>query len=437
MGKYWTYFIIALLFASCSSTEVEVKGSLSGIVKDSKTLQPLAGCIVTKNPGMQSITTGESGSFDFGMLEMGQYSLYASLTGYSEQTKNVTVEAAKSTSVDILMQETALPSVRTLPVETARITTAVVNADIVSDGGLGITTCGFSYGKTRDVDMTAFATQEGMAFSCELSGLQPNTTYYYRAFVGNSKGEGLGELLFFTTKDRILPEILSTEATDVKEETATLVANTSATGHPDDYAVSRSGFYWGNDKNEMKKVDASLDNGLLSMPLTGLIPGTTYYFQAFLSNENGEVKGELTSFTAKYYTYEGVEYVDLGLPSGTKWAVKNLGATSDNEIGDKYAWGETKTKSTFTKENYKFWNNETQEYYKYTTKGSILELEDDAAYVALGGHWRMPTKEQTDELLSNCSAVLGVLGCKLTGKNGNFIFTLIPQHFDLTLFISS
>ena len=365
---------------------------------------------------MQSITTGESGSFDFGMMEMGQYSLYASLADYAEQTMKVTVEATKSTTVDILMQEAAAPHVKTMPVEIARITTAVVNADIVSDGGLDVATCGFSYGKTRDIDMTAFATQEGMSFSCELTGLQPNTTYYYRAFARNSKGEALGDLLSFTTKDRVLPEILLTEATDVKEETATLVANTSATGHPDDYAVSRSGFYWGNDKYDMDKVSVSLENGALSMPLTGLIPGETYYFQAFLSNEKGEIRGDLTSFTAKYYTYEGVEYVDLGLPSGTKWAVKNLGATSDNRIGNKYAWGETK--STFTKENYKFWNNDTQEYVKYTTWGSVLELEDDAAYVALGGNWRMPTKEQAEELLSNCS---GTIGTVFTGKNGNYI----------------
>lgn len=420
MGKYLIYFIAVLLFASCSSTEVDVKGSLSGIVKDSKTLQPLAGCIVTKNPGMQSITTGESGSFDFGMMEMGQYSLYASLADYAEQTMEVTVEATKSTTVDILMQEAAAPHVKTMPVEIARITTAVVNADIVSDGGLDVATCGFSYGKTRDIDMTAFATQEGMSFSCELTGLQPNTTYYYRAFARNSKGEALGDLLSFTTKDRVLPEILLTEATDVKEETATLVANTSATGHPDDYAVSRSGFYWGNDKYDMDKVSVSLENGTLSMPLTGLTPGETYYFQAFLSNEKGEIRGDLTSFIAKHYTYEGVEYVDLGLPSGTKWAVKNLGATSENRIGNKYAWGETATKSTFTKENYKFWNNDTQKYVKYTTWGSVLELEDDAAYVALGGNWRMPTKEQAEELLSNCSAEF-VDGIKLTGKNGNYI----------------
>ena len=125
---------------------------------------------------------------------------------------------------------------------------------------------------------------------------------------------------------------------------------------------------------------------------------------------------------------DGHEYVDLGLPSGLKWATCNVGADSPDEYGDYFAWGETEIKSTFVGwESYKF--NGTSGFTKYNSSDNkvILDSGDDAATANWGGNWRMPTRTEFEELLENCTwtyyvAQNGVKGKKVVGPNGNYIF---------------
>ena len=133
----------------------------------------------------------------------------------------------------------------------------------------------------------------------------------------------------------------------------------------------------------------------------------------------------------------GHEWVDLGLPSGTKWATTNVGATTPEGYGNYYAWGETTTKSTYNSSTYKWCNGSFGNMTKYCTSSSdgivdnktTLDLSDDAAYVNWGSSWRMPTKAEQDELrISNYTTWTwttqnGVKGYKVTSKtNGNSIF---------------
>ena len=131
------------------------------------------------------------------------------------------------------------------------------------------------------------------------------------------------------------------------------------------------------------------------------------------------------------------EPVDLGLPSGTKWATCNVGATVPEELGDYFAWGETEPKSMYNWSAYKWCNGSDETMTKYCTDPSygtvdnktVLDPEDDAAHVNWGGNWRMPTKAEFDELFNSdyCSPVVimqdGVIGCKITSNvNGNSLF---------------
>lgn len=135
--------------------------------------------------------------------------------------------------------------------------------------------------------------------------------------------------------------------------------------------------------------------------------------------------------------HNGHEYVDLGLSSGTMWATCNLGASTPKDYGDYYAWGETEPNSSdYGINNYKWsLNGDHKNMTKYCTDENLgkldnkiqLELEDDAAYVNWGGDWRMPTKEQIQELLDECTyertTQKGVSGVLITSKtNGNSIF---------------
>ena len=131
------------------------------------------------------------------------------------------------------------------------------------------------------------------------------------------------------------------------------------------------------------------------------------------------------------------EYVDLGLPSGTLWATKNIGATTPEDYGDYFAWGETEPKDSYLWETYKWGYIDSygqwflSKYNMSTISGAVdniteLELADDAAYVIYGASWRMPTWEQACELVEYCNwtwtSKNGVSGQLGTGPNGNTLF---------------
>lgn len=126
------------------------------------------------------------------------------------------------------------------------------------------------------------------------------------------------------------------------------------------------------------------------------------------------------------------EAVDLGLPSGLKWASFNVGATKPEEYGDYYAWGEIESKDYYSWSTYRF--GDYSSLMKYNTDSSngtvdnktVLEMDDDVANAKLGAQWRIPTLDDAKELLDNCSWVFttlnGINGYQVTGPNGNSIF---------------
>ena len=142
------------------------------------------------------------------------------------------------------------------------------------------------------------------------------------------------------------------------------------------------------------------------------------------------------------------EYVDLGLPSGIKWAKRNLGASKPSDYGHYYAWGETEPKTDYTWATYK-WMQAGQSDWKHITKYTVadgqtegiwydaggtfigdnkttLEAADDAATRKLGSPWRMPTMIELQELIDHCTWTWttqdGKNGYEVKGTNGNSIF---------------
>lgn len=124
---------------------------------------------------------------------------------------------------------------------------------------------------------------------------------------------------------------------------------------------------------------------------------------------------------------ETMEYVDLGLPSGIKWAKCDLGASSPERYGDEYSWGETWTKRNY--DYYYFTDIVEGQYTKYDSRDKrfFLEKEDDAAYLRLGEGWRIPTWNEMQELIDNCTVTESTLngwpGVMFISKiNNNYIF---------------
>ena len=114
--------------------------------------------------------------------------------------------------------------------------------------------------------------------------------------------------------------------------------------------------------------------------------------------------------------HEGHEYVDLGL--SVKWATCNVGATSPEDYGHYFAWGETSPKEKYTEENSLTYGKQMSDI-----SGNA---QYDAATANWGGDWRMPTKAEQEELLKNCTWTWtmqnGVKGYNVKGPSGNSIF---------------
>ncbi len=168
--------------------------------------------------------------------------------------------------------------------------------------------------------------------------------------------------------------------------------------------------------------------------------------------------------------YRGHEYIDLGLPSGLKWATMNIGAEYPEDYGDYFSWGEKKPYYTagHSQDNpCSNWKTGKTGYnwgsYKWKSKESLigdlgmtkytfadgkteaiwydngsfvgdnkttLELADDAAHVNWGGCWRMPTKAELEELITNCrwawveqNGVYGYMVWSTTNRNSIFLPT--------------
>ena len=135
--------------------------------------------------------------------------------------------------------------------------------------------------------------------------------------------------------------------------------------------------------------------------------------------------------------HNGYKYVDLGL--SVKWATENIGANKPEEYGDYFAWGEIKSKNSYTWTNYKWCKGTNNRLTKYNSTGfwgwndgkSKLEQPDDVAHIRWGGKWRIPTKSEWQELIDNCNWEW----TSLNGVNG-YIITSNKQEFsDQSIFI--
>ena len=137
------------------------------------------------------------------------------------------------------------------------------------------------------------------------------------------------------------------------------------------------------------------------------------------------------------------DWVDLGLPSGLLWATRNVGATSPEDYGNYYAWGETEPKSFYSWSTYAYGNayNQltrycTQSAYgdeSYTDDCTILLPGDDAAAANVGNGARTPTKDEWQELIDNTTftwtSMNGVHGGQFTASNGNSLFLPATGNF--------
>ena len=230
------------------------------------------------------------------------------------------------------------------------------------------------------------------------------------------------------------PAVATSSVSNLGATSATLNGEILNQGASD---VIERGFMYGTSSGNLSNTLPSTDNtDAFSYDLTGLTENTTYYYRAYATNNNGTGYGAVKSFKT-LNTLNGHIFVDLGLPSGLLWATCNVGASSPEDSGDYFAWGETTPKEMYSLENYKYSNSEDELLTKYCDNSqyghdgfvdnlSILEASDDAATANWGSGWHMPSVSEFEELMDNCTLTWttqnGASGYLFTGSNGNSIF---------------
>ncbi len=352
---------------------------------------------------------------------------------------------AYGNEVSFTTQTYSVPVVTTTSASNITSTSATVGGNVTSDGGTSVTERGIVYSTSQNPTTSNSKKTSGSgtgSFSVGLTGLTEGTTYYVRAYAINSKGTSYGEQVSFTTTSYSLPTVTTISASNVTTTTATVGGNVTSDGGA---TVTERGVVYSTVSNPVinniyhTTITSGSGTGSFSVALTGLTEGTTYYVRAYAINSMGTSYGSQINFTTNTSSSGGVEngheYVDLGLPSGLKWATCNVGASKPEDYGGYFAWGETTTKSTYDWSTYKWCKGTEDTQTKYCTNSSygtvdnktLLDKEDDAAAANWGGNWRMPTKAEQEELQNNCTWTWttqnGVNGFKVTSKsNGNYIF---------------
>ena len=171
--------------------------------------------------------------------------------------------------------------------------------------------------------------------------------------------------------------------------------------------------------------DPGTNNRRFSVQLTDLKPNTTYYYYAFagIKTANKILSFKTLGEQEICPDSQHPHLIDLGLPSGTKWACCNIGASSPEQFGDYYAWGETYTKKVYDPHTYQHWDV----YGHAKDLGSdISGTQYDVATKEWGTLWCIPTSEQCKELYNETTSTwisrYGVKGRIFNGKNGKTIF---------------
>ena len=315
-------------------------------------------------------------------------------------------------------QSTTIPSVTTANVTSITANSAVCGGNVTSDGYSTVTARGVCWSTSPNPTISNSKTTNGTgtgSFTSNITGLTANTTYYVRAYATNSKGTAYGEEISFITP--YIPTVTTNTVTSITTNSAVCGGNVTSDGN---LTVTARGVCWSTSPNPTisnSKTTNGTGTGSFTSNITGLTANTTYYVRAYATNNIGTAYGEEKSFTTNG-TLAGYEWVDLGLPSGTKWATCNVGATTPEGYGNYYAWGETTTKASYDDSN------------SVTDWQQISDFSGNAQYDAAranwGSTWRMPTKTEMEELVNNCTWTWttqnGVNGYRVTGPNGNSIF---------------
>ncbi|MCA0447318.1 MAG: hypothetical protein LCH54_13925 [Bacteroidetes bacterium] len=374
---------------------------------------------------------------------IGTGSFISTLTGLNQNTTYYVRAYATNSGgktgygENVSFKTLVVPTVNTLPITALKNSSASSGGVFGSDGGLPVTEKGIVWSTNEDPNIslptkTSDGTGTG-AFTSSITGLNPNTTYYVRAYATSNAGTGYGSQLSFTTTGKLIPVVSTTSITSITSNSAICEGIViSDEGEP----LTSRGVCWSTSQNPdislLTKTTDGTVTGTFTSSITGLSPYTTYYVRAYATNNAGTGYGPQLSFeTYGFLEYNGFNYRTVKIGS-QEWTVENLQTTKYND-----GTSITKTNDNTT------WSS--------TTNGAYCAYDTTESNVATYGFlynwyavntgnlapsgWRVPTDADWTKLIDYAGGEL-IAGSKLKAKtgwnsNGNgtdeFRFSAIPS----------
>ena len=220
-----------------------------------------------------------------------------------------------------------VPTITTSSATNISYTSATVGGNVTSHGGAGVTERGVVYSTSQNptTDNTKITSGSGLGvFTCIISGLNENTTYYVRAYAVNPKGTAYGEEKSFTTKAIVVPTIITSSATNISYTSATVGGNVTDDGGA---SITERGIVYSTSQHptiDDSKISSGSGLGTYTCKLTELQDGVTYYVRAYAVNSKAIAYGEEISFATKA----------IVKPSITTGSAKNISSTSATVDGN-------------------------------------------------------------------------------------------------------
>lgn len=206
---------------------------------------------------------------------------------------------------------------------------ATLSGSYTSDGGGTVTSYGFEYGTTTSYGQSTPVVVDGTSFSATLTGLQRNTTYYWRSFAENEAGKGYGAGSWFLT-DAENPTVTTGAASSITQSGATLSGTLTDNGGA---AITSAVFEYGTTAEYGSTATATINGNAFSATLSGLAKGTPYYYRVKATNNRDKTGyGEQGSFTTTSVVAPTVTVTARALEESIEIIVTVTDDGGDNKI---------------------------------------------------------------------------------------------------------